>query len=227
MAIEFDSASSERYTVASTVLDDSYRPLSISFWVKLTTITGAGAYAFFSGSEKSSNNGRIVYTYSALAAYFTSGLLTTTALTAATGPKLGEWAHIGVWESIDPIYARKVYVNGTPSVTASVAKSSSPIELELGVWHDGGSYASHLDGTMSNLTVWKGKQLSDDNFTSLSKGVNPYTIHPEFIAHHWPLSGDGPVNVETRDVVGGINFDTVNGTPDKVDSIKLRGNRLF
>ena len=71
------------------------------------------------------------------------------------------------------------------------------------------------------------EHFSDDEFVALSKGVNPYTIHPEFISHHWPLSGDGPANIQVRDVVGGVNLDTINGTPIKVDSIKLRGNRLF
>ena len=219
MAVSLDKATSDRYIGPTSLVDNGL--FSMSFYFKAYSLSTS---AVFGASNQLANEG--------VAFYFTSGTLFFlwfgSASSQATNPTvitINKWIHIAAWGNRN---ARALYVDGLKGpVNIFASPTYNTLDTTIGSFHNGSSYGLPLDGEVSNVTIWDNKRLSDDEFVALSKGVNPYTIHPEFISHHWPLSGDGPANIQVRDVVGGVNLATINGTPINVDSIKLRGNRLF
>lgn len=222
MAIEYIEANNERHSTAGV---DISAPFAISAWVYLNTISSAGVILALSEAAVGNRRRQFFVTAGGGLAFFEDTVSIGVGQVVSTNTvPAGVWAH-ALMASIDGSN-RKVWLEGVESVdTASEAGSIPADTVSMGAVITSSSWTGQFDGKIAYVTVWEGREFTQDDANELYAGKNSLLLSPDLITHYWPMTGDGPANTRIRDIVGPWTMETVNGTPSKVDSIKLRNRR--
>lgn len=115
------------------------------------------------------------------------------------------WAHgCAVFTSNS---SRSIYLNGGNKATASLTVNpATPTVTNIGSVNWGGIRESYFPGLIAEVGIWN-VALTDDEVSSLAKGMSPLLIRRENLVEYVPLLGKGSPEVGLK----GTPF-TVTGT---------------
>lgn len=204
MARLLDDAADERLKAASSPVTDV--PVSLSCWLNSddTTINQYLVQVLASGSghwqaiqARGDQAGDPVF-----AQTFNGGA----SQSASFSPFVsGTYCHVcGTFGAANH---RQIYINGAAgSADASNRPLTGPIDTII-IGDNGETGTRNLSGSIAEIGIWN-IQLADKDVISLSKGVSPLLVRPEYLVFYLPCIRDND-----EDLIGGISL-SVNGTPD-------------
>jgi hypothetical protein len=196
--------------------------VSVSYWVKFDTISGASDADFFISSRINTLLTGISATTSVSKLRAIGRSQESDALrfvVGATTLVTGIWYHVGIMynfavdniiiylngavdaNGISGTWGSSTYVQGLPTVNSDSIGCFSSAFLPADT-------VRQLDGQMAELAVWK-TELDANDFASLAKGFTPDQIRPQSLVAYWPMTGSGTnlqeiVNAKNGTITGSI-----------------------
>jgi len=211
MARAFSSASSQYGELTGTFPNV---PLTMACWfnrsaaqAQVIMAVGTGANGSRAGTWLDAGN------YSNFVVSNSTGSVTSNvAITTAT--TAGVWYHlVGVTSSTT---SRLAYLNGTASSTATTSVTmDTPDYIDLGTRTVGGTKAAYFSGRLADCAVWDAA-LTQDEVTSLYKGMSPLHIRPANLKFYAPLWGNASPEIN---LCGGTV--TLGNSPTKYDHPRI------
>lgn len=179
-------------------------PFTMAGWL-FVTVSGAGLVSLCSIARTDDIIGvNIVGLNNQRAAALVSndGLTTSTIFSQSTIP-LNTWAHVcGVFAATN---SRQVFLNGIGSSVRTIDCNPSGMnETRIGARNLRGSVGFFMPGRIADVGIWN-VALSQEEITSLARGMTCDKIRPQSLVNYFPLVRD-PI-----DAKGGLTITNNNG----------------
>ena len=212
-SVDFDG--SDDYVSTSSF--DLTTNKTVSFWIKLNSISSAGVYLFGKGASYYSyitSNGQTMYKYDGSTAQDIS-------ISAANAISTGSWQHIVITGDGS---SSVLYKNGT-SIGTGVDLTPLGLNRFAGD-NQGGS--RFIDGLMDEVAVWDATLSADDVTTIYNSGVpndlssasSYYTDRTSNLVHWWRMGdNDGGTGTTITDQGSGGNDGTLTNGPTFSSSV--------
>jgi hypothetical protein len=127
---------------------------------------------------------------------------------------------VNTWNHTAAVFAsstsRSVYLNGGGKATSTNSKVPGSLNrINVGANFDSPSVLDPMNGRLAEVGIWNAA-LTDDEVTSLSKGVSPLKVRPASLVAYWPLYGNA--SPEPSYSRNSTDYSlTLNGSPTQVD----------
>lgn len=193
MAVDFDSANSQRLTFDPGTDFDNMTAITVAIWVSSSTY--AAGFPVFTKWHYSSDRGWLIGYSSIVSKYIWEVAYDDTESTDLVQPTTTQtttdiWYHVvGIWTTT----SRNIYVDGAAGTanTASHSTISDSVE-DIRIAAQGDS-ATRLDGRAEHATIWD-VALSAAEIAALAGGLHPLRVRPANIKFYVPLYTTSYIN---------------------------------
>jgi hypothetical protein len=154
-------------------------PISISLWAKPTSIIESMCCFNIESSVDDGHFLLITSTKIRLGSHGVSGPLSVNSLSA------GNWYHIAA--VLTSTTNRALFLDNSKTTDATSAPVGAFTRGGIGCFW-AGSVSAPWNGLIANVGLWNAA-LTDDEITSLSKGISAKKVRPSSLVDQWPLVG--------------------------------------
>lgn len=184
MARDLESGSSQYLEYAGAVL--AAEPISVSAWIKPESAATATA-VFSLGVNGGVARHTLVHTSLSTiqAASTNSGGSGGQSTSAGTAP-VGSWTQVGAMFGSSS--SRKAVRNGVIATENTTALTISGLNRTLLGARYNTTLGAYFDGVVAEVGVWD-VELTQAEWTALSKGISPLAVRPANLVAYWPLFG--------------------------------------